>query len=106
MNQIVFEILQVPVAILIYGSGLLLWPIRRWLHRKQAVRGRFMLFVFVAQLAAYAAAACCSIFIRLDHFYYSFIFLIELNIAFTVAGVIAWIRDARYERTAKVSHAI
>jgi predicted permease len=99
MSDIVFNIF---LAILIYGSGLLLWPIRRWLRRKQRVRGRFLAFVFIAQLVAYVAVACTSAFVRLGHFYYWFIFLIELNILFTVAGVIAWIRDARYKRRVQV----
>ncbi len=34
----------------------------------------------------------------LEHGYYWFMVLIELNALFTVAGVIAWIRDASYER--------
>jgi hypothetical protein len=52
------------------------------------------------------AVACTSAFVYLDHFYCWFIFLIELNVLFTVAGVIAWIRDARYERRVEVSHAV
>jgi len=36
--------------------------------------------------------------IRLEHFYYWFIFLIELNVVFTIAGLIAWVRDNTYER--------
>ena len=106
MNEIVLNILLAPLAILIYGSGLLLWPIRRWLRRRQKVRGRFLAFVFIVQLMAYVATACTSAFVQLENFYYWFIFLIELNVVFTVAGVIAWVRDARYERATEVSHAI
>jgi len=49
--------------------------------------------------------ACCSIFIHLEHVYYWFIFLIELNIVFTIAAVIAWIRDARHESNLEAVHA-
>jgi hypothetical protein len=104
MSETLIAILLAPVGIVVYGSGLLLWPVRRWLRRKQ-VRGKTLGFVFLAQLVSYAAVACCSIFIPLGHFYYWFIFLIELNIAFTIAAVVAWIRDARYERTLEAGHA-
>jgi hypothetical protein len=104
MNEIVLNILLVPLAIVMYGSGLLLWPIRRWLHRKQKIRGRFLAIVFIVQLVSYVAVACSSAFVRLGHFYYWFIVLIELNIVFTLIGVFAWIRDARYEHSAKLSH--
>jgi hypothetical protein len=87
-----------------YASGLLLWPIRRWVRRKK-VRGKSLGFIFLAQLTAYLVVACCSAFIRLEHFYYWFIFVIELNIVFTIAAVVAWLRDARYERIQEVSHA-
>jgi len=81
-----------------YGSGLLLWPLRRWRRRKQKVRGRSLAFVCIAQLVSYVVVACCSMLIRLEHFYYWFIILIELNVVFTIAGVIAWVRDNCYER--------
>ena len=95
-----------PLMILFYGSGLLLWPIRRWLRRKQKVRGRALAFAFVAQLVAYVAIAWLSSFIRVEHFYYWFVYLILLNIMFTVAGVFAWIRDARYERSWEADHVV
>src|SRR5436190_14996772 len=104
MNDTVLNILLAPVAILIYGSGLVLWPIRRWLRRRKP-RGKSLGFVFLAQLVSYVVVACCSFFIQLGHFYYWFIFLIELNIVFTIAAVVAWIRDAYYERTLEAGHA-
>jgi hypothetical protein len=105
MSEILLSILLAPVAILIYMSGLLLWPLRRWRHRRQKVRGRVLRYVFLAQITAYLIVACCSIFIRLDHFYYWFIFLIQLNIVFTVAGLVAWFRDTRYERSLLTTNA-
>jgi hypothetical protein len=106
MSEIVLNVFLAPLAILLYGSGLLLWPIRRWLRRKQKLRGGFLAFVFVAQLVAYVVVGCIAVFVQLEHFYYWFIFLIELNVLFTIAGVIAWIRDARYERKVEVSDAV
>jgi hypothetical protein len=100
MNQIALEILLAPFAVVLYGSGLLLWPLRRWLRRKQTVRGKFLTFVFIAQLVAYMTVVCLSLFVHLQHFYDWFIFLIELNVLFTIAGLIAWGRDSRYERRA------
>ena len=99
MGEVVLNILIAPVVIVLYGSGLLLWPLRRWCLRRQKLRGKALGFVFMAQVIAYLAVACCSMFIRLEHFYYWFIFLIELNIVFTIAGLFAWARDKRFERS-------
>jgi hypothetical protein len=49
--------------------------------------------------------AIVETFIRLDHFYYWFIFVIQLNIAFTIAGLVAWSRDTRYELSLEATHA-
>jgi hypothetical protein len=103
MSQILLNILVAPLVILVYGSGLLLWPLRRWRHRTQKIRGRTLAFVCIAQLVAYLVVAGCSIFIRLEHFYYWFAFLIQLNIVFTIAGLVAWSRDSRYERSLKAT---
>jgi len=105
MSEILLSILLAPLAILLYGSGLLLWPLRRWRHRGHRTRVRALAFVSIAQLVAYLAVACCSIFIRLGHFYYWFIFLIQLNILFTIAGLVAWSRDRRYERSLEATSA-
>lgn len=98
MNQIALDILLAPLAVVLYGSGLLLWPLRRWLRRKQTVRGKSLTFVLIAQMVAYMTVACLSFCVHLQHFYDWFIFLIELNVLFTIAGLIAWGRDSRYER--------
>ncbi len=102
MSDLARNILLLPLPILFYASGLLLWPIRRWLRRKRSVRGRSLGFVFLGQIAAYAITIIIGA-IRpgmLEHGYYWFIILIELNILFTIAGVIAWTRDSAYERRA------
>ena len=104
MSDTLLQVLLLPVAVLLYGSGLLMWPIRRWVRRKK-LRGKSLGFVFLAQLVSYVVVACCSAFVRLGHFYYWFIFVIELNIVFTIAAVVAWLRDARYERIQEVRHA-
>ena len=103
-DAVLLRILLAPLALVFYGSGLLLWPIRRWRNRGYKIRGRALWFVFLAQLAAYFAVACCSIFIRLGHFYYWFIFLLQLNFIFTIAGLVAWIRDIRYEDSLDLKH--
>ena len=100
MSDLVGNVLALPLAVAFYASGLLLWPVRRWLRRKRSVRGRSLRFVFLSQIVAYAATIIIA-GIRpgmLEHGYYWFIILIELNILFTVVGVIAWIRDSAYER--------
>jgi hypothetical protein len=95
MSDIVQGILFAPLALLFYGSGLTLWPIRRWLHRGKPIRGRFVAYTFFAQIAAYGAMGCASTMIRLEHGYDWFIIAIWLNLVFTVAGAIAWNFDAR-----------
>ncbi len=103
MSDTVVQILLLPLGVLMYGSGLLFWPIRR-LVRRTKVRGKSLGFVFLAQVGSYVAVACCSAFIKLEHFYYWFIFLIELNVLFTIAAVVALLRDAHYERNRETSH--
>jgi hypothetical protein len=98
VSEILVSILVAPLAILLYGSGLLLWPLWKWRHREQKTPGKAVGRVSLAQLVAFFVVACCSIFIRLDHFYYWFIFLIQLNILFTIAGIIAWKREKRSGR--------
>ena len=93
------DLIAVPLALLFYGSGFSLWPIRRWLRRKQSVRGRALGFIFLGQIIAYAAALIVAA-IRpgiFEHGYYWFILLIELNMMFTALGVVAWLRDAAFE---------
>ena len=102
MSELARNILLSPLLVVFYGSGLLLWPIRRWLRRKRSVRGRLLGFFFLGQTVAYATIIIIGA-IRprmLEHGYYWFIILIELNILFTIAGAIAWIRDSAYERRA------
>lgn len=101
MNDTILEIL---LGVLMYGSGLLFWPIRRCVRRKRP-RGKALGFVFLAQVVSYVAVACCSAFIPLRDFYLWFILLIGLNVLFTIAAVVALLRDARYERTWEASHA-
>jgi hypothetical protein len=105
MNDTLTNALLVPLAVLLYGSGLLFWPIRRWVRRNKT-RGRALGFVFLVQFISYAAVACCSIFIRLEHFYSWFILLIGLNILSTIAALVALIRDVGYERRIEAAHAL
>ena len=75
-----------------------MWPVRRWRCRGQKVRGRALKVVFMAQLVAYLLVAICAIFIRLEHLYYWFIFIVELNVVVSMVGFVAWCRDKDYER--------
>ena len=80
MSDIARGILLIPLAVVFYGSGLLLWPIRRWLCRKRAVRGKSLGFVFLGQLISFVATIIVAV-VRprmLEHGYYWFIVLIEL----------------------------
>jgi hypothetical protein len=104
MHETILNILLIPLVVLVYGSGLLLWPIRGWVRRVQKVRGGFLRSAFIAQIVAYLIVACFMIFVRLGHFYYWFVFLFEINVVFTFIGIIAWIRDTRYEHAAPNGH--
>jgi hypothetical protein len=96
--NILLALAALPFALLLYTSGLLLWPLRRWRRRGQKVQGNALGYVSISQLLAYVAVGCAMLFVHLDHFYYWFAFLIELNIVFTVAGLFAWSRDNRFEK--------
>ena len=105
MSETLMNVLLAPLRIILYASGLMFWPIRRWVRRGK-IRGKSLGFVFLVQVISYVAVGCCSIFIRLGHFYYWFVFLVELNILFTIVAVVALIRDARYERRLETEHAV
>jgi len=102
MSDTLLQILLLPAEVLMYGSGLLFWPIRRWIRRNE-VRGKSLGFVFLAQVISYVIVACCSAFIQLGHFYHWFVFLLELNVVFSIAALVAWTRDAHYERREEAS---
>jgi hypothetical protein len=104
MNETAVNLLVAIPVFLMYGSGLLLWPIRRWRHRKQKVRGRALAVVTITQLISYPVVAVLAKFIHLEHFYYWYFFLIELNSVLTLSGMAAWARDNRFERTLTMSH--
>lgn len=93
---------MLPVVLLLYAGGLLLWPIRRWRRRESPHRGKALGFVFLAQLLSYVAVAVTAAIKPrlLEHGYYWFIVLMELNVLFSIAGVIAWIRDVNHENKA------
>ena len=101
------DILLLTLGVVLYSSGLLLWPIRRWLHRRRQIRGRALWFLFLIQLAA------LPVFIFLGTLYnnlldvgYGWALLwIEFNVLVTIFGIFAWIRDSRYEHQMESSHA-
>jgi len=105
MANFVTNILLLILGCAFYSSGLLLWPIRRWLSRKRKIHGKALGFLFLTQ------AATLPIFIFMGTFYsnlldvgYGWALLwIELNVLFTVVGIFAWIRDARFERNLEVN---
>jgi hypothetical protein len=100
MSEALINVLLAPFVVLLYASGLLLWPIRRWRMRTRAIRGKSLGFVLLGQIISYVAVAVVATLRPwlLEHGYYWFIILIELNIIFTIAGAIAWIRDSYFER--------
>jgi hypothetical protein len=98
------DIVVMPFGVLVYSSGLFLWPARRW-RRGEKMRGKALLLVFLAQLVCYKAVSLCMPSFPHQHFYGHFIVISALNIAFTFAGVIAWRRDDRYERSLEASRA-
>lgn len=105
MPSIVIDILLLPLGILLYSSGLLLWPVRRWLRRKRNIRGKALGVVFLVQIVAFAVIVFLgSFFPQLWLVGYRWVAsLIELNILFTIVGIFVWIRDERYERALEVN---
>src|SRR6478672_10776532 len=101
MSELAVQILLTPLAIILYGSGLLLWPIRRWRLRKDQVRGKSLGFVFLGQCIAFVVVGLMAA-IRpqlVEHGYYWCVILIEINLLFTFVAAGAWIRDANYKRS-------
>ena len=107
MPSIAIDILLLPLGIALYASGLLLWPVRRWLRRKHKPRGKALGVVFLVQVAVFAIVAVLEVFDpKLWQEGYGWAAsLIEFNILFTIIGIFAWLRDSRYERELEVSHA-
>ena len=107
MPDIVINILLLPLPVALYGSGLLLWPVRRWLCRKRKTRGKILGVVFLVQVAVFA------VILFLGNFYnhlmrlgYEWAILwIEFNLLFTIIGIFAWIRDSRFEKRIQSNHA-
>ena len=95
------------LGIALYSSGLLLWPIRRWLCRRQKVRGRALRFSFLIE------AAALPLFIFMGTFYSSLLDVgygwallwVAFNVLFTIFGIFAWIHDRRQERQMKLTNA-
>jgi hypothetical protein len=96
------EILLLPLVMLLCCGGLLLWPLRRWLKRRRDVRGRALWFIFLAQCIS-SVALLFLVDLRpqpsgsIEHSWVGR--MIQLNIFFIVAGLVAWARDAYYEAT-------
>jgi|SRR5882724_3764086 len=92
------------LTVAFYGTGLLLWPLKRFFSRHHHVQGKGLLFVFLGQILSYliVGGLCSFSRIHLEHGYYWFIILILLNILFTIAGVVAWICDALWEAQTEV----
>ena len=95
----VTDILLFSLGVALYFSGLLLWPIRRWLCRKRTVCGKALGVFFLVQVVV------CAVILFLGTFFNHLMRLgyewaglwIEFNLLFTIIGVFAWIRDSRYE---------
>jgi H+/Cl- antiporter ClcA len=100
-------IIQVLLCIPIYLSGILLWPLHRWLSRKRKFHGRALAVVALLQVFASAVVVAFEIFKPqvYDVGYGWALALVELNFIFTIIGVFAWIRDSSYERRMESNHA-
>src|SRR5277367_2454221 len=89
MANFVTNILLLILGCAFYSSGLLLWPIRRWLCRKRKIRGKALGFLFLAQVAA------LPIFIFMGTFYSN---LLDVGYGWGVAldGVKCFVHDIRH----------
>ena len=89
------DIALAPLAILLYGSGLMVWPLCALFWRKTDRRSRALKWVFFAQLLLLLALIGFFVFSNglLEHQYYWLILMIMLNLAFTPLAIGAAIYD-------------
>jgi hypothetical protein len=100
MSDIAKDIFLPILGIMLYSSGLLLWPIRCWLHRKRKIHGGTLRTVFFVQTIVCLGMVFFTVFCaRFSENADDWAMLwIVINLLFTVAGLSAWRRDARDER--------
>ena len=88
------HIVIAPFAILLYGSGLLIWPIcaLRWRKKRRTPSLRW---VFFSELACLLVLYGFATFSReiLEHGYYWLVLMILANIAFTLIAIGAAVYD-------------
>jgi len=99
--------IQFLLCIPIYLSGILLWPLRRWLTRERKFHGRALGVIALLQVLAFAVDVAFELFKPqiFDVGYGWAAVLLELNFLFTIFGIFAWSRDSRYERQMASNHA-
>ena len=92
--------IQILLCVPIYLSGILLWPLRRWLTRKRTFHGRALAVVACLQVVMFIVVIAYEIFSPqvFDVGYGWTLALVELNFIFTILGIFAWVRDSLYER--------
>lgn len=100
-------VIQYLFCIPIYLSGILLWPLRRWLTRRRRFHGRALAIVALLQVFASVVVVAFEVFRPqvFDVGYGWALALFELNFIFTISGIFAWIRDSRYVRQIESRHA-
>ncbi len=97
-NNIFGHIFMLLILAVLFSSGFLLWPLRRWLCRHRKIRGRSLGIVFLLQIIASIVYAVFDLLHHSAMLDYEWAVLwVELNLLFTIAGVVAWFRDARHE---------
>ena len=83
------DIALAPLAILLYGSGLLVWPLCALFWRKTRRRAHALKWVFFTQLLLLLVLVGFLLFSNglLEHGYYWLILMIMLNLLFTPLAI-------------------
>jgi hypothetical protein len=97
------DIAYAPLGILLYGSGLLVWPVCASLWRKKKRRTTALGWVFFIEIVCLLVLCglAASGAVKLEHGYYWFIIWIPLNLLLTLVSLGAAAYDyARSETNA------
>jgi hypothetical protein len=99
--DIAFNIFLCAAGVILYGSGLLIWPIHRWIRRKRQKHGKALGIVFLIQVVVYCVIAYLANFHNemMEISYEWALLWIMFNILFTFVGIWAWVFDVRYEHS-------
>jgi hypothetical protein len=101
------HIFMLAIFAVLFSSGFLLWPLRRWLGRNRKIRGRSLGVVFLLQVIVSIVYAFFDLLRNPAMLDYEWAGIwVELNIYYSRSqAALPWVRDARNERALETHHA-